>query len=55
MDNAAVLELAIETLERRNAAIDAEIAGLRAQIRGEVPSAGRSMTSVPSGQHRAGA
>jgi len=48
MDKSAVLELAIETLERRKAAIDAEIAELQAQQKSGIPggfaSAARSMT-----------
>ena len=46
MDKAAVLELAIESLERRKAEIDAEIAELQAQIKGGAPAAGRSMTAA---------
>ena len=46
MDKAAVLELAMESLERRKATIDAEIAELQAQIKGRAPAAGRSMTAA---------
>jgi len=46
MDELAVLELAIESLERRRAAIDTEIADLRAQIRGGIPAAGRGMSAA---------
>ena len=50
MDKSAVLRLAIETLERRKAAIDTEIADLQGQIKsgilhGSAP-AGRSMTAA---------
>ena len=41
MDN-RILELALETLVARRAAIEAEIAEIRAELEGRVPSVGRS-------------
>ena len=48
MDNQAILVMAMEALEMRKAAIDAQIIELRGQIKGGIP--GRSQAAAPAGK-----
>jgi hypothetical protein len=47
-----ILELAIETLQKRKADIEAEIEALRGQIKGATPAPALKTTSVSLGRHR---